>query len=430
MDKIISLLELQKQARDAKSIKELGFIIANKTHEFVNYKQAVFWLKKENDIIFESISGIQKIDNKTPYLQWLKQQIKKQLSDKIDRIDFINATDDGEWASDHNHLITFENDNDGVIGGLWIESDKFFSDQQNQLLMELMDCYTQSLTVHLLRQKQTSIFSFFHLKGYRKYVVLGLIALFFFPVRLSVTAPIEIVAKNPTTLTMPFDGIVEDIIVKPGDDVSSGDVVATMDQSAIRTEMEQAEQALKMAQSALSRARFQSLREDEKKSDLETLRADIEAKRIDYNFARQKFERSDITSPADGVAIFSDSSALKGKALPTGEPLMIIADPKQSELLIRVPAQSILPLEIGQSFEFFMNASPLKGYKADIISMGYQATPDADGLLSYKIRGSYDPNEGQRIGWQGTAKLKSDWSFLGYALLRRPLIALRNLTGL
>ena len=430
MDKIVSLLELQKQVRDTKSIADLGFIIANKTHQFVGYKQAVFWLKRGDDIVFQSISAIQSIDDKTPYLQWLKNQIKSHIEVKKDKIDFINATDDGEWTSDHNHFVCFENDHDGIIGGVWIETDKFFSDEQAHLLVELMDCYAQSLTLHLLRKKGSSIFSAFNLKGYTKFIILALVVLFFFPVQLSVTAPFEVVTKNATTITMPFDGVIDDVAIKPGDSVNAGDVLAEMDGSAMLAEFDKAAQELKMAQSALSRARFQSLRDDEKKSDLEALRADIEAKKIDYNFTKDKFEKSKMISPVSGVAIFSDSSSIEGKAIPIGEMIMMIADPNESELLIRVPSKSILPLKIGQEFEFFMNTSPFNGHSGEVLAMGYQATQDPDGLLTYKIRGAYHDGENIRIGWQGTAKLKSGWSFMGYALLRRPLIAFRNLTGI
>jgi hypothetical protein len=75
-----------------------------------------------------------------------------------------------------------------------------------------------------------------------------------------------------------------------------------------------------------------------------------------------------------------------------------------------------------------MNVAPLSYFTTHIQTIGYQASPDADGLLTYKLRGSLPEADKHsfRIGWQGSATVYTDWSILGYALLRRPLIALRT----
>jgi hypothetical protein len=181
---------------------------------------------------------------------------------------------------------------------------------------------------------------------------------------------------------------------------------------------------------ALSRAGMESLRSEDKKQELQQLRSDIDLKRVDYEFARQKFEKSKILAPVKGVAIFSDKSALTGRPMQTGEAIMVIADPNEVELLVRIPVHSFLPVEEGHPLSFYLNSSPLNNRGATITSIGYQASKDVDGLMTYKIRAKMDDPDNTRIGWKGTAKIKTDWSILGYALLRRPLIAFRNLTGL
>ncbi len=432
MEKIATLLGLQKQIRDAVRLEDLGFIAANKTHDLIPYKQCIFWISNSSSSIsLKTISGMAKLDENSPYALWLKTLIRKNISSQAEKITAIPRDGDGEWTSNHNYLVVFRDSESGVLGGLWIENDKPLGDPQIELLNEISDCYAHSLSLIKLRQKGKMMASIMGMGRYKKLIIAALVILFFFPVRLSVTAPAEIVARDAVVITMPYDGVLETIDVSPSDNVAEGDIIAMMDKTIIQTELDKTTQALKAAQASLSRAGMESLRSDEKKQDLMELRADIAKKKIDRDYARTRFENTDIIAPVGGVAIFSDKSALEGRALSTGEKIMTIADPSKQEVLIRIPAQSLLPIEDEQPISFYVNTQPFKGYDATISSIGYEASPDPDGLLTYKVRAQLDNNANDlRIGWKGTAKIKSHWSVFGYALLRRPLIAVRNLTGL
>ncbi len=431
MNKIVTLLELQKQIREAKTIKDIGFLAANRTHDLIAYKQAVFWIKNPYGIELKTLSGSATLDDNSPYAIWLKKIIIDKIGDDNSPTVFIEADDkDGEWVASHNHLISFKTNHEGVLGGLWVESDMFFCDCQVELMHELSDCFAQSLALLRARESRLSLFGFLKFGGYRKWIMMACLALFFLPVRLSMTAPAEIVPDNPTTITMPFDGVIDDIPVNAGDKVQANDVLATMDEIQLKTEMDRADNALRAAQKSLSRAGMESLRSEDKKLELQKLRSDIDLKRVDYNFMREKFDQTTITTPVNGVAIYSDKSALTGRPLQTGETIMMIADPAQVELLVNVPVHSFLPVNKGQAVSFYLNNSPLSYRSATITSIGYQASNGADGLMTYKIRATMDDQNDIRIGWKGTAKIKTDWTILGYALLRRPLIALRNITGI
>lgn len=109
---------------------------------------------------------------------------------------------------------------------------------------------------------------------------------------------------------------------------------------------------------------------------------------------------------------------------------MMIANPQTLELLVRVPADAMIPLEKNADVSFYANAAPLRAYAGATLNAGYQASADPDGLMTYKLRAQLDSDDDLRIGWKGTAKIYGEWTILGYSLLRRPLIALRNLTGL
>lgn len=244
------------------------------------------------------------------------------------------------------------------------------------------------------------------------------------------TGPAEIISKNPGVISAPFEGMIENVTVRPGDNITQDQIVAVMERQALEARMRAAEQELSIARASLGRLRREALLAPEKKAQLEQLQSEIDVKTIEYDYARDTLDRSEIKAPRAGVAIFSDPTSLIGKPVTMGETIMQIANPEEAELLIRVPVDSLLPMDENSSVTFHMNAAPLSSHSAQIKSIGYQASPDADGLLTYKIRANLPEEYKARIGWKGTARIYSSWNILAYAILRRPLITLRNITGL
>ena len=165
-------------------------------------------------------------------------------------------------------------------------------------------------------------------------------------------------------------------------------------------------------------------------SELRALQEDIKIKNLEYNYAQKLFERSEIKSKRNGIAIFSDKSTLEGSPFSTGQKIMSIADPKEIELLIRVPIAAMLNLSNATDIKFFLNTAPLNTINATIKSVGYKASSDPDGLMTYKIRGKIPLNHDLRIGWKGIAKIHTHRTILAYAIFRRPLISLRKMIGL
>lgn len=434
MDKILILLDLQKSAREALSIEAFGFTVVNATQKLVPYDQALFWLYNNGATHLKSASGNVVIDRHGEYIKALENQITKLLLDqnagikKIsnnDLSDFLNSNFSGQALN-----ILFQTENDGILGGMWLERKQSFHDSEIHVLEELSQSYSFSLALLKLRKKRLVDFSFAGKKINRKVMMAAILIFLFFPFQLSVTAPAEIVAKDPAVITIPYDGVLDKVHVRPGDEVISGQVLASMDKTTLGAKIDIALQNLESAKASLARISREALATPEKKTELNLLQSQIHEKKIYYDHAQKMMERSDILTPKSGVAIFSDPSAIEGKPLNTGEKIMLIADPIESELLIRIPADALIPFNSESKVKFHLNITPLGTKRATITSIGYQASPDPDGLLTYKVRARFSDEQNLRIGWKGSASIKGDWTILSYALLRRPLIALRNLLGI
>lgn len=424
MDKLFTLLELQHQAQNASSRAALLHIIVNETYKLIPYTQAVFWNTQGLVLHPEKISGNAQIDPQGNYAAGLKTAIKGKETDGRSVVPLSQEEHGMKGA-----VLYFRTGGEGLLGGLWLESDKAYGEAEVRILEELSLIYAQSLALWFLRDGRSFLGAWQGAKHGKAIAIAISLAFLLFPVRLTVTAPAEIVARDAQVVTIPFDGTIGDVSVKPGDAVKKGDLLLIMDQQAIKSELELAGQEMAVVQSALSRVQRESLSSPDKKLDLTQLQEDIETRRIAYDYAVSMKDRSEVRASRDGVAVFSDPYSLRGKPARTGDKVMMVADPSDYEVLVRVPVDSMVRFSSGSPAVFYTGVAPLSGHDLTISSMGYQAGVDADGLMTYKITASIGGKKDMRIGWKGTAKIKGEWTILSYSILRRPILAFRNLVG-
>jgi hypothetical protein len=81
MDKFLTLLDLQKAAREAGSPEAFGFSIVNATHKLVPYAQALFWVREHNHVRLKSASGNIVIDHQGEYVKALENFLEAALKD-------------------------------------------------------------------------------------------------------------------------------------------------------------------------------------------------------------------------------------------------------------------------------------------------------------------------------------------------------------
>lgn len=426
MDKLFTLLEIQHQAQEAQSRDALLHIIVNETRKLIAYDQAVFWSVEGLTLKLEKISGNAVLDPQSVYAADLKKSLKREITGTSSVTLLTPDTHKSNGA-----ILMFRTGEEGLLGGLWLESSLAYSEAEKRILEELSLTYAQALALWNLRRSSSFFPAFKNTKRTKYAALAAIVILAFFPVRQSITAPAEIVAREAEIVTVPFDGIIESVDVRPGDAVKAGDLLAVMEQQSLQAQMDMAAQEMTVVQSALSRVQRESLGAPDKKMNLTELQEEIESKKIAYDYAKDLKGRSEIRAARDGIAVFADANALRGKPARTGDKIMMVANPADYEVLIRVPVDSMVPVKSDAHVSFFLNVAPLGGHKAEIRSIGYQAAPDADGLLTYKILATLTENDKDlRIGWKGTAKIKGGWTTLSYAILRRPFIALRNMAGI
>jgi hypothetical protein len=424
MEKLFTLLTLQRQAMETQDIKGFYHYVVNYTSRLLPYQQSIVWSYQGQKVTLEKISGNVVLDPIGPIANKISSHIEGIISSASS---FIQQT---EFEKRPITLSFFRNNQGEVIGGLWIETDAQYQEAEIKILEEVSVTYAYVMAHLQMRQRLKFWNKATDALKYRKAIISCAIILALLPVRQTITAPAEIVARDADVITVPFDGMIEGIEVDPGDTVTDGQIVAKMDTTNLNAQVTIARQELNVAESKLARLQREAVENPDKGSDLNILQSEINKKQVELNYAETVQKNADITATRAGTAIFSDANRLKGKPARMGDVVMTVADPQDAELLVRIPVQSLLPIEEGYKVVFYLNASPLSGRLAKVKTIGYQATPDPDGLLTYKILADIEDKENLRIGWQGTAKVKGNWTILSYLILRKPLASIRYMTGL
>lgn len=451
---LLTLITLLKNARHKNKKTELEFLMVNQTFNLSPYSNCVYWEYHRKKILIKNVSGLVQIDPDGPYTQWLKRVIGNYIKqnknniftkeetenpqENFSKLILITAKDckkrDQEdwnkWVSDNAFLMIMKDSHDNIIGGLWFDKDKNYSQLEKAILEDLGDGYAHALQG--FSNKNTRGSSSLSLSGLKaKIFLLGLLACMFIPVDMSATAPAEVVAKKPDSINIPFDGVIDTIEVSPGQKVKTGDVLIRMDSTLLKNKVALTTGELRAAEISLEKTQRESMKDRAKLAEISILKAQLEQKRIEVEFAQDMLELADITAERDGIVIFDDANSLKGKPVQTGEQVMQLANLKDRELIIRMPINSMIRINQDIPAKFFLNVNPFSSQEIEYESVGYQATPDAGGLLTYKIRGNFtDPNNEARIGWTGTGKIYGERTILGINLLRRPITTLRRKLGI
>jgi len=456
---LLTLITLLKSARHKVKKTELEFLMVNQTFNLIPYRNCAYWEYNKKKATIKNVSGLVQIDPDGPYTQWLVRVIETVIKNKAieekseedtekEKHSYTNlsvispndcapqeAEDWKKWVTENAYFMIMRDQYDQIIGGLWLDRKDDLSGLEKAILEDLGDGYAFALQ-GLEQKKQSKLSSgfgnLFNFSGLKtKLFFLALIIIMLIPVRMSATAPAEVVPNKPFTINIPFDGVIDTVEVTPGQMVRAGDVLLRMDSTLLKNRVTLTSGELRAAKLAITNTERESMKDRTKLAEIAILKAQMAQKTAEAEFAREMLNRADIVAQQDGVVIFSDPNALRGKPVQTGEQVMQLANLDDSELLIRMPVNSMIKIDEDIPAKFFLNVMPLNSQKLSYKSIGYQATMDGGSIMTYKIRGKFiDKNEELRIGWTGTGKVYGERTILAVNILRRPITTLRRKLGL
>lgn len=128
------------------------------------------------------------------------------------------------------------------------------------------------------------------------------------PIPSNITAPIQIIPKNPYYVFAPFDGIIKNIKVTAGQTVKTGDELFSYDTDILEKKKDEAILAVASARAELIRLEAAFYTDDQAGAKIPEQKILVKRKESEVKFIESLLHISLFKSPSDGTVILDDRS--------------------------------------------------------------------------------------------------------------------------
>jgi multidrug resistance efflux pump len=434
-----TLVQLAQEARQAESLDAFAFVVANSLKRLIPFQSAAFWADRTSRCGLVALSGVAEIDADSPAMIWLDTLCRHLATNStISGPRVVSAADIPdplgaqwrEWGPVSALWLPLRHPSRQVtLGGLWIGRDAPFSGAELALLERLAEALGETLSRHLrVGSTRSAIIGL--LSRRRLAIAAGLLLIALFPVRMSVTAPAEIAARDPIVLAAPRDGVVSRFHVRPNQAVREGDKLFDLDDVDVRNRHQLAVRDLAIVQADYKRASQAAFADSQSSAELALLATRIERAKAEEAYSRELLSRSEVMAEQDGLVVFTDPADWVGKPVRTGERIALLSNPNRVEVLAWLASTDAIVVRPGAAVRMFLNTAPFSPVEAVLDSASYEAQMSPAGVLSYRLKASIpEVKTPPRIGLHGSARVYADRVPLIAWILRKPLATFRQLIG-
>jgi biotin carboxyl carrier protein len=254
-----------------------------------------------------------------------------------------------------------------------------------------------------LRDKLGRIFGYEH-TGIKIIVLLIAAALgtaFFgrFPYR--VKAPVILRTDDLTYLTAPFDGHIEGVLVRVGDEVEEGEELLSLDQTQLLLR-----EAELIAEKNRYSSEFEKARAAGSPADMRITQALYDQSAARHELVRYQLRRSVVKAPFSGVIVEGDLKELVGSPVRQGDMLFKLARIERLYAELKVSENDIHQIEQTLQGEIALASRPEEVYGIEVFRMEPIAVPEEKGNV-FIVHASFPagPQPWWRPGMTGVAKL-------------------------
>ena len=254
--------------------------------------------------------------------------------------------------------------------------------------------------------------------------IIGVIVLCLIPLPYRIPADIELQPNQRRYVAVPFDGSLMSSLVRPGDLVQVGDLLAEIDPreleyelSGINAELQRALQEKKglMAERNVAGSQI---------ADLESQRLQSEADLLLHRRANLE-----IRSPISGVVVRGDLERSQGMPMTRGDTLFEIAPLEIMQVDVAIPETDVQYVRIGMEVDFFLDALPGRALKGTMNWIHPRAELlDNENVFIARMELA-NPDLLFRPGMHGRARIRSDRHPMVWNYLHKPFHALRHAVG-
>lgn len=240
------------------------------------------------------------------------------------------------------------------------------------------------------------------------------IALLFLPVTYKIKSPIVVEPLEKRFIAVPFNGVLKDVNIDPGEVVKKDQILAVLDERELQWEYTQLQAKY---DSAIKQKDIEMAADDTAAMQLSKFEAEEYKAKIDL--IEYQLEHLKITSPIDGQLVSGDIKNRKGSAVSVGENLFEIAPLDRIMIEIEVPAEEISYVEKGMPVSLRINAIPGKDWDSHIQNIHLRSRMRQSSNVFIVETELENHGLKMRPGMDGYAKILTGKKFLGWVLFHR-----------
>lgn len=423
----------------AKGSKNLFFTFVNDPVRLFHFDRATLWSLKRKTPKLIAVSGHDSFPKATLFSTQFTSLIKKIPNLKqIQKVQIDPQELDLKMAGSRPALfwLPFKNDAGDVHLGLLIEywqSDKQLMPGED--LLKLANTTLFSSYANLFSKIEPT-YSFLSRWGVEQkklwgYLLLGtLILLIGIRVPLRIVAPCEVVPNEPLLVTAPLEGIIQHVLVKPGEMVQKGTLLFEYEREAPLKQLESARKEVAQNEAEVKRSLVQGLTDEKARDELAIYQLKLEKGKVALALAEYQASRLEAKAPEAGVVMLDAPDQWRGKPVKIGEKVLMLSDPNNTKLRMWLPEDDNILLDFNRPIKVFLNVAPTGSYLAKLIYIANESSVDAKQMASFIAEASWiEAHEGAKLGLKGSAILYGDNVSLIYYLFRRPIAKFRHLFG-
>lgn len=428
--------KLSIKAAASKSRESLTFMIVNDTIALGRYDRALLWDIEGKSPELLGVSGQAKFPKTAKIVQKWHEELKhfEDLNKPQMRVLAHNQEErPGPPTSTIIWLPIMEADK--PILGLWLElwrkpeQDELSPKGMVKLLSELL---LPAYGVAWKRLHRRFSFKKLPLSRQALYYacVTLLVCLFAIRLPLRVVAPLEVVPKDPVVITAPLEGIIEKVVVEPGEFVEKETPLFEYDKQVPLQQLKVAEKNVQILQSELNRATSLGVEDDKHRSEYAILIRKLEKERANLDFAEYQAGQLTVKAPEAGYAMIENPDEWRGNPVQVGERVLAINHPEQTKLRMWIPEADNIPFDSEKPVKVFLNVNPVKSYEVELTFISDESELDENQIISFMAEANWmEKPEDEKLGLKGSAFLYGDRVSLFYFIVRKPLRYIRNFFG-
>lgn len=427
--RLSSVHEVEKELWRADSLREVYYLIANRTRLVMEFNSSVVFETNGNTCKVLNVFGASTISNDSGFIEQL-EKLCAILSKKSDTYCFKGQVDEAEFANivskyGNKFVVINLKRNQGhkSVFLVLLRSRSFTKGEVSQAKVLQKD-YSSVVSKFC----SEGIFSAFkdHKKSVSALLILIVFVSCFFPSRYQVVTPAEVVPDHAVVVRAPIKGIVEEVLVEPFEHVVKGQALVKLDASKLMHELHVARSEFKSRFESLKAQAQQSLIQAADKSKLMVEKKLLESYYAKVQYLEDQVKKTEITADQDGVVLYNNKSELLGAPIDIGQKVLVLSDPGRKKLRALMNVNDAIKVNAGDELFFFNEDIGEDKFSAKVKSVEYKPQLTPVGELAYIVNAEFVGNTTNlAIGSAGKAKIYGEETLAILRLLRLPISYLR-----